>query len=85
MRDLYKIFDKLVGTKSIVSFHFKSFPVKPFYLTIYDKDSNCHLYEGQTMEDLERQVIKEWGHLIHNTGPTLPLISMPTPQGFPKP
>ncbi len=64
MRDLYKLFDKLSGTKAIVSFHFKSFPVKPFYLTIHDEDSKCHMYEAQTMDDLEKQVMEDWSHLV---------------------
>lgn len=77
MRDLYKIMDKLAGSEKIVSFHFKSFPLKPFYLTIHDKESNCHMYGEQSMDDLEAAVKKDWSHLL--------TPSMPLPAGFPKP
>ena len=77
MRPLYALLDRLEGDKKVVSLHYKQFPIKPYYLTIHTMDGECHMYEGQSINELEERVMVDWSET--------PRPAMPLPAGFPRP
>lgn len=90
MRDLYKIFDKVIEKKRML--RFSAHPGGHLSVGIYDneKQSKQYLYEAKTLDELEKLLKKDFGHLIKPTvtmtnHPAYIPTPMPLPPGFPRP
>lgn len=74
MRDLYKLFDKLVEKR--VYFTFQSHTLSQWYnLAVDDIHKKHHYISADNLDEVERQLKVIWGHLLIT----------PLPAGFPQP
>lgn len=71
-KDLYSVLDKVIERKWMV--RFAAWPGGHRHIAIYDseKQSKQHLYEAESMEELEVAVLKDWKHLLTRVPPGFP-------------
>lgn len=87
MRDLWRVIEACKAKGHMVRLAF--FPGGNMNVAIYDseKQSKQYMYDKFNYEDLEKAIMKDWGHLIKTPseikGATI-LPSFPLPAGFPK-
>lgn len=90
MRNLYKIFDKIMEKKFML--RFTAFPGGRLSVGVYDneKQTRQKMYETNSIEELEKMLMKDFKHLFSPSvgaayRDAVIIPPMPTPPGFPKP
>lgn len=79
MKDLYKIFDKLIERN--IYFNFQSQSNGRFYnLSVRDIRGKEHNIHSANLTEVEKRLKVIWGHLLIESKP-----GMPVPAGFPIP
>lgn len=73
MRDLYKLFDKLMEKKIYFDLQFQHHVGGNWFnLTLDDKDDKRIYLNGETIETVEKGAMIIWGHLL-NAKPSMPM------------